>query len=72
MKADHAQLLEQAGGADPADGLRAVASLRLLTDRLEALHVANARRSGWTWQAIGEALGVSRQAAHKKHRRGGR
>ncbi len=55
--------------ADPAVGLRAVAALRQLTERLEALHVARARRSGWTWQAIGEALGVSRQAVHKKHGR---
>lgn len=72
VKDDHAQLFKEVGGTDPATGLRAVAALRQLTDRLEALHVDNARRAGWTWQAIGEALGVSRQAVHKKHRRKGR
>ena len=68
MERNNAEILRQASGRDPATGLRAVAALRQLTDRLEALHVRNARRSGWTWEAIGEALGVSRQAVHKKHR----
>jgi hypothetical protein len=54
---------------DPATGLRAVASLRRLADRLETRHVALARRQGWSWEQIGDALGISRQAAHKKHRR---
>ena len=30
----------------------------------------NARERGWSWQQIADALGVSRQAVHKKH--GGR
>jgi hypothetical protein len=51
---------------DPTLGLRAVVVLRRLADRLEEIHVANARRHGWTWQQIGDALGVSRQAVHKK------
>lgn len=54
---------------DPADGLRAVAVLRRLAERLEAAHVVTARQAGWTWAEIGDALGVSRQAVHKKHRR---
>ena len=54
---------------DPADGLRAVAVLRRLAEHLEAAHVATARQAGWTWAEIGDALGVSRQAVHKKHRR---
>ena len=53
---------------DPAVGLAAVASLRLLVEEMEALHVANARQLGWPWQAIAEALGVTRQSVHKKHR----
>jgi hypothetical protein len=69
MSIEPKQMLEEAGGQDPATGLRAVAALRKLADRLEELHVDNARRAGWTWQAIGEALGVSRQAVHKKHQR---
>ena len=62
-----ADLAEQASGADPSSGLRAVAALRRLLERLEALHVANARRHGWSWQAIAAELGVSKQAVHKKH-----
>ena len=38
-------------------------------ERLEAIHVANAREQGWSWQAIAEALGVSRQAVHQKYNR---
>ena len=55
---------------DPQVGLRAVAALRRLAERLEALQVDNARRHGWSWEQIGQALGVSKQAVHKKH--GGR
>ncbi|MPY94887.1 MAG: hypothetical protein GEV08_18050 [Acidimicrobiia bacterium] len=52
---------------DPALGLRAVVALRRLADRLEAQHVARARLLGWSWEQVGDALGTSRQAAHKKH-----
>jgi predicted DNA-binding protein YlxM (UPF0122 family) len=45
-----------------------VAALRKLLDRLEALQVDNARALGWSWQAIADALHVSKQAVHKKHR----
>jgi hypothetical protein len=54
---------------DPQVGLAAVASLRTLVERLEALHVANARERGWSWHEIGAALGVSKQAVHRKHGR---
>lgn len=54
---------------DPRVGLRAVAALRRLTERLEALQVDSARAQGWSWDEIGAALGVSRQAVHKKHAR---
>jgi hypothetical protein len=59
---------------DPAVGLGAVAALRQLVEELEELHVDNARALGWSWQAIAEALGVTRQSVHKKHhvRRGRR
>lgn len=52
---------------DPRSGLRAVASLRVLADTLELRQVEAALRSGMTWQDVADALGVSRQAAHKKH-----
>jgi DNA-directed RNA polymerase specialized sigma24 family protein len=52
---------------NPAMGLRAVAALRQLLERLEALQVGNARSQGWSWQDIAEQLGVSKQAVHKKY-----
>lgn len=52
---------------DPAVGLAAVAALRDLVEELEELHVDNARAVGWSWQAIAEALGITRQSVHKKH-----
>jgi DNA-directed RNA polymerase specialized sigma24 family protein len=58
-----------AASADPAVGLRAVRVLQRLQERLEAIHVANARAQGWSWQAIADALGVSRQAVHQKYNR---
>lgn len=60
---------EAAMNTDPRVGLRAVAALRRLVERLEALQVDNARRQGWSWEDIGNHLGVSRQAVHKKHAR---
>jgi hypothetical protein len=54
---------------DPAVGLAAVASLRRLVERLEALHVESARERGWSWEQVGAALGVSKQAVHRKHGR---
>lgn len=53
--------------SDPRTGLRAVASLRALTDRLELAQVEAALRAGMNWQSIAHALGVSRQAVHKKY-----
>jgi len=61
------ELLTAAAGEDPAAGLRAVRSLHALADRLEALHVERARRLGWSWQQVAAALGVTRQAVHKKY-----
>jgi hypothetical protein len=51
----------------PADGLAAVVALRELADRLEDAQVEQALREGWTWPQIAQALGVTRQAVHKKH-----
>jgi len=63
------QLAAAAGDRDPRVGLRAVAALRKLLERLEAVQVRNARLKGWSWQEIAAELGVSRQAVHKKHGR---
>lgn len=61
------QDLTALAGDDPREGLRAVRSLRALADRLEALHVQHARGRGWTWQDVADALGVTKQAVHKKY-----
>lgn len=63
------QTLIAAAGDEPGEGLRAVRSLQTLTARLEELQVARARREGWSWQAIAEVLGVTKQAVHKKYGR---
>jgi hypothetical protein len=55
------------GSTDPRVGLRAVASLRRLTEQLESLQVDNARDLGWSWSQIAAELGVSKQAVHQKH-----
>jgi DNA-directed RNA polymerase specialized sigma24 family protein len=62
-------LAARAGDRDPRVGLRAVAALRRLLERLEAVQVRSARARGWSWQEIAEELGVSKQAVHKKHGR---
>ena len=53
------------GGA--ADRLAAVVAMRELLERLEDAAVEAALRDGWTWPQIAEALGLTRQAVHKKH-----
>ena len=53
--------------ADPAVGLRAVGALRRLAEQVEARQVAAARVQGWSWEQIGDALGVSRQSIHAKY-----
>lgn len=52
-----------------ADQLAAVVALRDLADRLEDAAVERALREGWSWGLVAEALGVTRQAVHKKHLR---
>ncbi len=52
---------------DPAAELAAVVALRRLADQLEDLAVERAMRAGWGWPQVAEALGVTRQAVHKKH-----
>jgi len=61
------ELVPAIDGRDPQTGLAAVAALRRLLEELEALHVGNARAAGWSWEAIANALGVTRQSVHKKH-----
>lgn len=59
--------LAAADTTDPRHGLRAVASLRLLVETLELRQVEAALRSGLGWVDVAAALGVTRQAVHKKY-----
>jgi hypothetical protein len=63
------QVVDGLSSGDPEVGLGAVLALRRLHERLEKIHVANARDHGWSWQDIADAIGVSRQAVHQKYNR---
>jgi hypothetical protein len=63
---DLGQLSSSLSSEDPATGLRAVLALRRLAEQVEASQVALARRQGWSWQQIGDALGITRQSVHAK------
>ena len=65
--ADTENLMESGTSRDPAVGLRAVTALRRLVEQLEDLQVVNARAQGWSWGDIAGAMGVSKQAVHRKH-----
>ncbi|HET8589535.1 MAG TPA: helix-turn-helix domain-containing protein [Nakamurella sp.] len=52
-----------------ADDLAAVIALREVADRLEDAAVQRAISAGWSWSQVAQALGVTRQAVHKKHLR---
>jgi hypothetical protein len=59
---------------DPERALAAVVALRRLADQLEQASVEQAIDMGWTWSQVAQALGVTKQAVHKKfaHRIGRR
>jgi len=64
---DMDQIATAVACGDPAMGLRAAVALRRLAERVEASQVAAARLRGWSWQQIGDALGVTRQSVHVKY-----
>jgi hypothetical protein len=53
----------------PAVALRAVGALHRLAEQIEARSVRLARQRDWSWEQIGDALGVSRQSIHTKYRK---
>ncbi|MEO3812177.1 helix-turn-helix domain-containing protein [Sphaerisporangium sp. B11E5] len=61
------ELGQRIRSTDPAVAFRAVGALHRLAERVEALTVASAREQGWTWEQIGDALGISRQSVHAKY-----
>ena len=64
---DFEELSANLSSDDPAIGLRASLALHRLAERVEANQVASAREMGWSWQQIGDALGVTRQSVHTKY-----
>lgn len=52
---------------DPFDALASVVALRRLADRIEDDAVRRALAGGWGYARVAEALGVTKQAVHKKH-----
>ncbi|MCP3801969.1 helix-turn-helix domain-containing protein [Allokutzneria sp. A3M-2-11 16] len=62
------EIIDTAGDvSDPRVGLRAVASLRVLTESLELRQVEAALRAGLSWQDVADGLNVTRQAVHRKY-----
>jgi hypothetical protein len=66
------ELGERVRSQDPAVTLRAVGALHRLAEQVEAVAVAAAREQGWSWEQIGDALGMSRQSVHAKYGKKGR
>lgn len=66
MKSDDRRTIIPHPG-DTENALAAVVSLRHTADELEFAAVQRAVDSGWSWGQIAEALGVTRQAVHKKY-----
>ena len=66
---DARDLATRVASDDPSEGLRAVAALRALLERVEDVQVRSARGLGLSWQEIADQLGVSKQAVHQKYGR---
>jgi hypothetical protein len=68
MKTRLANLVQRLERRHPGERLGAINALRAELDELEAAVVADAVADGWSWTQIGAALGISKQAAHARHR----
>ena len=66
---DHpASLAAQATDApEPQERLQAITALREELDELEAEAVRDAISAGQSWSQVAEALGISKQSAHRRH-----
>ena len=61
--------IASAQGGEPLAELRRLRALHAELARAEAEQVRRARAQAYSWVAIADALGVSRQAVHKKYGR---
>jgi Clp amino terminal domain, pathogenicity island component len=61
-------LVEHAVRSEPAASLRAVTALREELVAFERLQVARMLDAGGSFGAVGQVLGISRQAAHRRYR----
>lgn len=63
-------LTKATGDVNPLTSLEATRQLRAELEQRETMLVRRARNQGATWEQIAAALGVTKQAVHKKY--GGR
>jgi hypothetical protein len=55
------------GQADVQAMLSSATRLREMADAVREQAVLQARRTGWSWEAIGRSLGITKQAAQQRY-----